>query len=101
MRLYFCLVFLGQSGHWNWGSLPHSNLVWRRKVWRLPYHLPHVTHSNDEAELESKVWAVCEVYFPNCLFLSCGQRRWRWLWGVNIPSQLVSVTKRWAKPYWL
>lgn len=45
-RLHFCLVRLGQNGHWNWGSLPHSsrwcltNDVFHR------YFLPHALHLN-------------------------------------------------------
>jgi hypothetical protein len=101
MRLYLCLVFLGQTGHWNWGSLPHSSLMWRRKVWRLPYHLPHVTQTNDEKELESEGWAGCEMYFPNCLLFSCGGCRQCWLGEVSLLNQLLSVTKKWTNPYWL
>jgi hypothetical protein len=45
-RLHFSLVRLGQNGHWNWGSLPHSsrwcltNDVFHR------YFLSHALHLN-------------------------------------------------------
>lgn len=42
IRFPFCLVFFGQYGHWNWGSLPHSCLLCRSMFDLHLYNFPQL-----------------------------------------------------------
>jgi hypothetical protein len=46
-RLLFCVVRCGQWGHWNCGSLPHSNLIWLIMFFLQRYTFPHPGHWKD------------------------------------------------------
>ena len=61
-RLLFCVVRCGQCGHWNCGSLPHSNRIWLIMFFLQRYTFPHLGHWNDPD------WEADPVLGPDHLF---------------------------------